>query len=185
MEIAAGTLIGRYEVQGPLAAGGMGKVYVARDVKLKRPVALKLLPANIAADPSLLGRFRREAQAVLALNHPHVVTVYDAGEADGLLYLAMQFVAGTDLRRLLEMEGPLEPSRALNVLAQVAGALDAAHAHGLVHRDVKPANVLVDVDRAYLGDFGLTKRFDATGGMTGVGQIIEDRHEGQTPRTNA
>jgi serine/threonine-protein kinase len=84
----------------------------------------------------------------------------------------MQFVAGTDLRKLLELVGPLEPARALNILAQVAGALDAAHAHGLVHRDVKPANVLVDIDRAYLGDFGLTKRFDATGGMTGVGQIV-------------
>jgi serine/threonine-protein kinase len=150
----------------------MGVVYKAHHLRLDRAAAVKVLTPALAHNDEFRERFIRESQMAATLQHPNVITVYDAGEDEGLLYLAMQFVAGTDLRRLLELEGPLEPARALNILAQVAGALDAAHAHGLVHRDVKPANVLVDIDRAYLGDFGLTKRFDATGGMTGVGQII-------------
>ena len=157
MEIAAGTLIGRYEVQGPLAAGGMGKVYVARDVKLKRPVALKLLPANIAADPSLLARFRREAQAVLALNHPHVVTVYDVGDADGVPFLATELVEGINLRQRMA-EGELPIAEVLRIGAQVASALAAAHGRGIVHRDIKPENVMLRRD-GYVKvlDFGIAK----------------------------
>jgi non-specific serine/threonine protein kinase len=157
MEIAAGTLIGRYEVQGPLGAGGMGKVYVARDVKLKRPVALKLLPPGIAADPALLGRFRREAQAVLALNHPHVVTVYDAGEADGLPFLATELVEGINLRQRMA-QGDLTVGEILRIGAQVASALAAAHGRGIVHRDVKPENVMLRRD-GYVKvlDFGIAK----------------------------
>jgi serine/threonine-protein kinase len=150
----------------------MGVVYKAHHIRLDRAAAVKVLTPALAHNDEFRERFIRESQMAATLQHPNVVTVYDAGDDQGLLYLAMQFVAGTDLRRLLELEGPLEARRALNILAQVAGALDAAHSHGLVHRDVKPANVLVDIDRAYLGDFGLTKRLDATGGMTGVGQII-------------
>jgi serine/threonine protein kinase len=170
--IPHGAEIAGYRIGPQLGRGGMGVVYKAHHIRLDRAAAVKVLTPVLASNDEFRKRFISESQMAATLQHPNVITVYDAGEDDGLLYLAMQFVAGTDLRRLLEMEGPLEPSRALNVLAQVAGALDAAHAHGLVHRDVKPANVLVDVDRAYLGDFGLTKRFDATGGMTGVGQII-------------
>jgi serine/threonine protein kinase len=170
--IPHGAEIAGYRIGPQLGRGGMGVVYKAHHIRLDRAAAVKVLTPALASNDEFRERFISESQMAATLQHPNVITVYDAGEDDGLLYLAMQFVAGTDLRRLLEMEGPLEPSRALNVLAQVAGALDAAHAHGLVHRDVKPANVLVDVDRAYLGDFGLTKRFDATGGMTGVGQII-------------
>jgi serine/threonine-protein kinase len=170
--IPHGAEIAGYRIGPQLGRGGMGVVYKAHHIRLDRAAAVKVLTPALASNDEFRLRFISESQMAATLQHPNVITVYDAGEDDGLLYLAMQFVAGTDLRRLLEMEGPLEPSRALNVLAQVAGALDAAHAHGLVHRDVKPANVLVDVDRAYLGDFGLTKRFDATGGMTGVGQII-------------
>ena len=170
--IPHGAEIAGYRIGPQLGRGGMGVVYKAHHVRLDRAAAVKVLTPALAGNTEFRERFISESQMAATLQHPNVITVYDAGEHDGLLYLAMQFVAGTDLRRLLELEGPLEPNRALNVLAQVAGALDAAHAHGLVHRDVKPANVLVDIDRAYLGDFGLTKRFDATGGLTGVGQIV-------------
>ncbi|HEX6714066.1 MAG TPA: serine/threonine-protein kinase [Thermoleophilaceae bacterium] len=170
--IPHGAEIAGYRIGPQLGRGGMGVVYKAHHVRLDRAAAVKVLTPALAHNEEFRERFIRESQMAATLQHPNVITVYDAGDDQGLLYLAMQFVAGTDLRRLLELEGPLEPARALNVLAQVAGALDAAHAHGLVHRDVKPANVLVDIDRAYLGDFGLTKRFDATSGMTGVGQIV-------------
>jgi serine/threonine-protein kinase len=167
-----GAEIAGYSVGPQLGRGGMGVVYKAHHLRLDRAAALKVLTPALAGNEEFRERFMRESQMAATLQHPNVVTVYDAGEAEGLLYLAMQFVAGTDLRRLLELEGPLDPVRALGILTQVASALDAAHAHDLVHRDVKPANILVDIDRAYLGDFGLTKRFDATGGLTGVGQIV-------------
>jgi serine/threonine protein kinase len=170
--IPHGAEIAGYRIGPQLGRGGMGVVYKAHHMRLDRAAAVKVLTPALAHNDEFRERFIRESQMAATLQHPNVITVYDAGDDQGLLYLAMQFVAGTDLRRLLELEGPLEPARALSVLGQVAGALDAAHAHGLVHRDVKPANVLVDIDRAYLGDFGLTKRFGATGGMTGVGQIV-------------
>jgi serine/threonine-protein kinase len=167
-----GAEIAGYRVGPQLGRGGMGVVYKAHHMRLDRAAALKVLTPALAGNDEFRERFMRESQMAATLQHPNVVTVYDAGEAEGLLYLAMQFIAGTDLRRLLELEQQLDPARALAILAQVASALDAAHSRGLVHRDVKPANILVDTDRAYLGDFGLTKRFDATGGLTGVGQII-------------
>jgi serine/threonine-protein kinase len=170
--IPHGAEIAGYRIGPQLGRGGMGVVYKAHHIRLDRSAAVKVLTPALAHNEEFRERFISESQMAATLSHPNVITVYDAGDDQGLLYLAMQFVAGTDLRKLLELVGPLEPARALNILAQVAGALDAAHAHGLVHRDVKPANVLVDIDRAYLGDFGLTKRFDATGGMTGVGQIV-------------
>jgi serine/threonine protein kinase len=170
--IPHGTEIAGYRIGPQLGRGGMGVVYKAHHLRLDRPAAVKVLTPALADNDEFRERFMRESQMAATLQHPNVVTVYDAGEEDGLLYLAMQYVAGTDLRRLLELEGPLDPERALGILAQVAAALDSAHSHDLVHRDVKPGNVLVDVDRAYLGDFGLTKRLDASGGFTGVGQIV-------------
>ena len=170
--IPHGAEIGGYKIGPQLGRGGMGVVYKAHHIRLDRPAAVKVLTPALAGNDEFRERFMRESQMAATLQHPNVVTVYDAGEEEGLLYLAMQFVAGTDLRKLLELEGPLDPVRTLGVLSQVAGALDAAHASDLVHRDVKPGNVLVDIDSAFLGDFGLTKRFDATGGLTGVNQIV-------------
>src|SRR3954451_14237392 len=170
--IPHGAEIAGYRIGPQLGRGGMGVVYKAQHLRLDRPAAVKGLTPALARNEEFRERFMRESQMAATLQHPNVVTVYDAGDDDGLLYLAMQFVAGTDLRKLLELEGRLDPTRTLEILAQVAGALDSAHGYDLVHRDVKPANVLVDVDRAYLGDFGLTKRFDATAGLTGVGQIV-------------
>src|SRR3954451_12600567 len=180
--IPHGAEIAGYRVGPQLGRGGMGVVYKAQHLRLDRSAALKVLTPALAGNDEFRERFMRESQMAATLHHPNVVTVYDAGDADGLLYLAMQFVAGTDLRKLLELEGPLDPARALGILSQIASALDAAHAHDLVHRDVKPGNVLVDIDCAYLGDFGLTKRFDANGGVTGVGQIggtVEDLAPGE------
>jgi len=165
--------IGGYDLEGELARGGMGTVHLARDRRLGRRVALKVLPPEYAHDAVFRERFLREQRTTAALEHPAVVPVYDAGEADGRLYLAMRHVEGTDLRRLIDDEGPLDPVAAVRLLSPVAGALDAAHARGLVHRDVKPANVLLDRERhPYLCDFGLTKDAASAPGLTGTGQLV-------------
>jgi streptogramin lyase len=149
-----------YRLEEPLGRGGMGVVYRAQDVRLKRTVALKLIAPELAADPRFRERFSRESELAMSLEHPNVIPIHDAGEVDDRLYLVMRCVEGTDLRALLQREGVLEPERALAIVRQVAHALDAAHARGLVHRDVKPSNVLLDEsEHAYLADFGLTRRF--------------------------
>ena len=136
----------------------MGVVYLATQVFPERRVALKLLSSDLAADPAFRERFVRESNAAASTEHPHIVPVYGAGESDGQLYLAMRFIEGKDLRTLLENEGTLVPERAARICAEVAEALEAAHERGLVHRDVKPGNVLLDArDRAYLSDFGLIR----------------------------
>jgi class 3 adenylate cyclase len=163
-EPSVGTEIAGYRVEGLLGEGGTGVVYLAEHLHLGRKAALKLLSPDLARDDSFRTRFLREARLAASLDHPHVVPVYDAGEADGLLFIAMRYVEGTDLEAVLASEGPLDPSRALRILGDVADALDAAHAHGLVHRDVKPGNVLIagadeqeHEEHIYLGDFGVTK----------------------------
>ena len=166
-----GTELGGYRIVEPLGRGGTSVVYRAEHVRLGRQAALKLLsPAIGEADFS--GRFLRESQLAASLDHPSIVPIYDAGETDGLLYIAMACVEGTDLKTLLAEEGRLPLRRTLRIIGQVGSALDAAHARGLVHRDVKPANILVaDDDHAYLSDFGAVKEL-ASGGTTRTGSFV-------------
>src|SRR5215204_1796485 len=131
----------------------MGIVYRATQISLGRPVALKLIAPEHAADGGFRERFQRESRMAAAIDHPNVIPVYEAGEEDGRLYLVMRWVAGTDLHRLLRERGRLQPREAAAIVSQVAGALDAVHTAGLVHRDVKPANVLLSGDHVYLADF--------------------------------
>jgi hypothetical protein len=154
--VEAGTTIAGYRVERRLGSGGMGAVYQATQLSLDRVVALKVLSPTLSADAGFRERFRREAMLQAALEHPNIVPVYEAGESEAGLFMAMRLVEGADLKRLAA-DGELEPERVVDLLAHVAAALDAAHGAGLVHRDVKPQNVLVDGDRAYLADFGLTK----------------------------
>jgi hypothetical protein len=176
--LAPGTRVAGYVIEEQVGAGGMAVVYRARDDVLGRLVAVKVLSPALAADEAFRARFLRESRAVAAVDEPHIVPVYGAGEADGLLYIATRFVAGGDLSRLQRAAGGrLAPDRAAGLIAQVAGALDAAHCTGLVHRDVKPGNILVEStpgrpEYAYLSDFGLSKSTAATSGLTAAGQFM-------------
>jgi serine/threonine protein kinase, bacterial len=167
-----GTPFGRYRLIELLGRGGMGEVWRAYDTATNnRTVAIKLLPAQLAADPMFVARFRREADAAARLNNPHIIPIHTYGEIDGRLYVDMRLIEGRDLHEILA-EGPLAPGRAVPIIAQVAKALHAAHKIGLVHRDVKPSNILVDEDDfAYLIDFGIARGADQTG-FTATGNII-------------
>lgn len=160
-EPSIGSTLAGYRIDSLIARGGMGVVYRATQVALDRPVALKVIARELAEDAGFRERFLRESRLAARLDHPGVVPVYDAREEDGELIVAMRLVEGGDLLELIRREGPLEPARATALLGQVADALDAAHAAGIVHRDVKPHNILVEGDRAYLSDFGLAKDFAA------------------------
>ncbi|HEY7953051.1 MAG TPA: serine/threonine-protein kinase [Solirubrobacteraceae bacterium] len=165
------TVVAGYRIDGTLGEGGMGTVYRATQLSLERVVALKVLTAELSADPGFRERFRREGLLQAALDHPHIVTVYEAGEANERLFLAMRMVEGPTLKDLI-VRHELDDRRALRLLTQVAEALDAAHVKGLIHRDVKPQNVLVgNGDHAYLADFGLTKGSDDAA-MTETGQFV-------------
>jgi serine/threonine protein kinase len=161
-----------YRIEDVAGRGGMGVVYRAQHMHLGRTVALKLLNPELAASEEFRERFIREARAAAELEHPNIVPVYDAGEVEGRLYLAMKFIEGTDLAQLLEQETKLSPDRVMPLLEQLADALDAAHANGLIHRDVKPANALLEGDRLYLTDFGLTRRVDSTRPLTATGRAV-------------
>ncbi|HJR94005.1 MAG TPA: protein kinase [Gaiellaceae bacterium] len=165
-----GTQFAGYRLEGVVGRGGMGVVYRATELALERPVALKLIAPELAGDDSFRERFLRESRLAASIDHAGILPVYAAGEADGELFLATRFVPGTDLRSLIDDE-PLPGERAIGLVGQVADALDAAHERGLVHRDVKPGNVLVDTaDHCYLCDFGLTtQRVD--GGTTATGRL--------------
>ena len=166
-----GTVFARYRVDSVVGRGGMGVVYRATDLSLERPVALKLIAPELAGDKRFRERFLKEPRMAASLDHPNVIPIYEAGEHDGQLYLAMRYVEGSDLKSVLEREGKLPPERAIGILAQVASALDAAHRRGLVHRDVKPANILLDEDgHVYLTDFGITKQLG--GASTDTGQMV-------------
>ena len=171
--LTAGSRVAGYLLEKLVGVGGMAAVYRARDERLGRVVALKLL----AGDEVVRKRFVREARAVAAVDHPHIIPVYEAGEAEGVLFIAMRFVAGDDLRVVVGREGALRPRRAAAFISPVASALDAAHAAGLVHRDVKPANMLVDVgpgrpEHVYLSDFGVARGMLSSSGLTRAGQFL-------------
>ncbi|MDT5191792.1 MAG: hypothetical protein QOI28_4043 [Mycobacterium sp.] len=165
-----GTRFGPYELKSLIGVGGMGEVYRAYDTIKGRTVAVKLLRAEMAADPAYQERFRRESRMAARLQEPHVIPVHDFGDIGGVLYIDMRLVEGANLKDVLLSGGPLEPKRAASIVAQVAAALDAAHADGLVHRDIKPENVLLTADDfAYLADFGIAHAGgDASVTMTGT-----------------
>src|SRR5258708_8419093 len=166
------TRFGPYELRSLIGAGGMGEVYRAYDTVKSRMVAVKLLRTELAADPSFQERFRRESQMAARLQEPHVIPVHDFGEIDGVLFIDMRLVDGGSLKDLLCARGALDPAQAASITAQVASALDAAHADGLVHRDVKPENLLLTRDRfAYLVDFGIA-RAGGDPSVTGSGSLI-------------
>ncbi len=162
-----GSRVADYRIESLLGRGGMSVVYLAEDLRLRRRVALKVLAREPASDVRFRERFLRESELAASLDHPNIIPIYEAGEGDGCLFIAMRYVEGTDLKALLRTQGALEPSHALAVAAQIADALDAAHEHGLVHRDVKPSNVLLGPrGHCYLSDFGLTKSASESGGLT-------------------
>src|SRR4051812_15849236 len=155
-DLAAGTTLAGYRIEMLVGRGSSGSVYLAHEVMLDRRVALKTLAPELAADARFRERFLRESRIAAGLEHPGILPIYAAGEADGVVYLAMRFVEGSELGALIQQEGALAADRTLHLLGQVGEALDAAHRRGLIHRDVKPGNILVDeADRAYLADFGL------------------------------
>src|SRR5512140_1219114 len=156
MAFTPGTKLGPYEIVSPLGAGGMGEVYRARDTRLERDVAVKVLPANLSSDPSLRQRMEREAKAVSKLSHPHICTLHDIGHQDGVDFLVMEYLEGETLEQRLQ-KGPLPPEQTLRYAAQVADGLAKAHKLGITHRDLKPANVMLTKSGAKLMDFGLAK----------------------------
>ncbi len=177
-----GTIVGSYKIDALLGRGGMGVVYRAEDQRsgtLGRKVALKILAPELSSDDRFRQRFERESQLAASIDHPNIIPVYEAGEVEGLLYIAMRYVEGEDLRSLVVRERPLPPDRAIALIGQVGAALDVAHGRGLVHRDVKPGNILVvgagdpeSPPHVYLTDFGLTKRTDSHSGLTVTGQFV-------------
>ena len=171
-----GTELGGYRIEQQIGSGGMGIVYRVTNVALGRVYALKVLAPELAEDEQFRRRFQREMQIAASIDHPNVVGIHYAGEQDGFLFLAMDYVHGEDLRQLILRDGAVDPARAVGILTQVGFALDAAHAKGLVHRDIKPGNVLLTIrdgdERAYLTDFGLAKRSSTLAELTVAGSIV-------------
>ena len=168
-----------YRVRSVLGRGGMSVVYQAENLRLSSVIALKVLAPELAADDVFRARFLEESRIAASLNHPNVIPIYDMGAQDNLLYIAMRYVSGTDLRQMIKKRGRLQPETALFLLGQAARALDAAHRRGLVHRDVKPGNLLIergsdeaDPDHVYLADFGITKHAMSRSGLTSTGQFL-------------
>jgi len=178
-ELAIGSQVSGYQIVEQIGRGGMAVVYRALDTRLDRSVALKILAPELARDAPFRQRFLREMRAAAAVDHPHIVPVFDAGEADGSLYIAMRYVSGQDMRTLLDRERTLPAIRTAHIVTQVASALDEAHSHGLVHRDVKPGNMLLgrvagsgQPDHVYLSDFGLSKQSLSQVSITSTGQFL-------------
>jgi Protein kinase domain/Lactonase, 7-bladed beta-propeller len=176
---SVGSEVAGYRLEEQIGRGGMAVVYRARDVHLGRNVALKLLAPVLALDDAFRQRFIRESRAAAAVDHPYIIPIFAAGESEGVLFIAMRYVQGGDVRTLIDTVGALPAGRAADIITQVALALDAAHLHGLVHRDIKPANMLLDSvadgahrDHVYLADFGLSKRSLSVTGLTSIGQFL-------------
>jgi YVTN family beta-propeller protein len=175
-DAVVGSELAGYQIEALIGRGGMGAVYRAEELTLGRKVALKVIAPELAEDSRFRERFLRESRIAASLDHPHIVPIFKAGAEDDALFLAMRYVEGTDLSKLLREEGALDPRRAVDFLEQVAEALDAAHEKGLVHRDVKPSNVLIAVaagkEHCYLADFGLTKRTGSLSGISAPGDVV-------------
>jgi hypothetical protein len=175
-ELQIGGSLGGYRVDAVAGRGGMGVVYRAWDPDLERTVALKVISPELAENAEFRSRFKRESQTAASIRHPNVITIYRAGDDDGLLYIAMEFIDGSDLRDTLKRHGRMDPRWAAWIVGETASALDAAHGRGLVHRDIKPANILIaqegDRHHVYLTDFGLTKRLDSVKGETKTGMFL-------------
>src|SRR3954471_19331527 len=174
-DLRPGETFADHRIDGVLGQGGMGVVYRATDLRLNRQVALKVIKPDLSMDDDFRRRFRRESELAASVRQPNVVTIYQAGEAGGFLYVTMDLIDGVDLREVIEQHGQLDVVTAAEITAQVAAALDAAHASGLVHRDVKPPNVLVAHGtpmHVYLTDFGLTKRTSSQSGITQTGFFV-------------
>jgi Protein kinase domain len=178
MQRDPGIRVTGYRIEARVGRGGMGEVYRAEQLNLGRKVALKILRPDLAADDGFRRRFLRESRIAAGIDHPNIIPIYEAGEDDGLLYIAMRYVEGLDLATVLDREGRIGLARTMAILSQVGHALDAAHARGLVHRDVKPANILLAPaaggasEHCYLCDFGLIKEMDATGTLTATDQFV-------------
>jgi len=171
--LAPGAVVAGYRIESVLGRGGMGVVYRASDLELGRVIALKVIAPDLLEDAGIRERFLKEARAAASIEHPHVIPVYAAGERDGVAYIAMRLIDGDDVKALISREGPLDPGRAADLIVRAAAGLDAIHRAGYVHRDVKPANVLVDRDgHVYVTDFGLAKQMLSTGAATATGRWV-------------
>src|SRR5260370_18994614 len=182
MPLVPGHKLGPYEITSPLGAGGMGEVYRARDTRLGRDVAIKILPKEMSGDPARKQRFEREAKTISSLNHPNICTLHDVGSQDGVDYLAMECVEGETLAKRLE-KGPLPLEQVLKIGQEIAGALDKAHRSGVVHRDLKPGNVMLTATGAKLLDFGLANESTASATaapLTSVYAPSPSRHQATT-----
>jgi hypothetical protein len=172
-QVEIGQVFAGHRIEGEAGRGGMGVVYVATHLALNRRVALKLIAPDLAADEDFRERFKQESMTAASIDHPNVISIYHAGEEDGKLYVTMRYVEGTDLRAMIARDGKIPARQAAEIVSQVAAALDAAHQHGLVHRDVKPANILIgEAGHAYLTDFGLTKHAGSRTGLTKTGMFV-------------
>ncbi|HVT68592.1 MAG TPA: serine/threonine-protein kinase, partial [Trebonia sp.] len=178
-----GEVFAGYRLRSVLGRGGMSVVYQAENPRLGNVIALKVLPPDLARDSVFRTRFREESRIAASLNHPHVIPIHDFGSSNGLLYIAMRYVTGTDLRAMIAEQGRLAPGAAVHLLGQAALALDAAHRQGLVHRDVKPGNLLIErttdnaaPDHVYLADFGITKQMAGRSGLTSAGLLLGTVH---------
>jgi serine/threonine-protein kinase len=175
-DLEPGSSFAGYRVERLIGKGGMGAVYSAARIDDDAPVALKLVLDEHAAESRFLARFEREGRLAAGLTHPHLVEVYEAGTWEGVPFLAMALIEGIDLDYVLGTQGAIHPVTAARIIAEIASALDVAHAEGLVHRDVKPGNILLDsrdgVPHAYLADFGLSRHVDSTSGLTATGHWI-------------